>query len=175
MAKNRALFLDRDGVICRATPRGEYLLRIEQFELLPGIRELIQVAKTKGYLVIVVTNQACVAQGLLKREKLDQIHEHMQEELGDAKVDAIYVCTHGKEDNCLCRKPRPGMLLQAADDHNLDLADSIIIGDSDKDIDAGFSAGCKTIFLKNEQNERELEIIKPDAVIVSLREVKAML
>lgn len=152
--KQKAIFLDRDGTINKYVG---FLREIEQFELLPNTSEAIKKINDSGYLAIVVTNQPVVARGEVTFEQLDQIHNKMETLLGKdgAYLDGIYFCPHhphkGFEGEipelkveCECRKPKPGMLLQAAKDFNIDLSKSWMIGDSDNDILAGENAGCST-------------------------------
>ncbi|HUX35794.1 MAG TPA: HAD family hydrolase [Candidatus Paceibacterota bacterium] len=169
MKNKKALFLDRDGVICEALPRGQYLTRWEEFKLMPGISGLIDEAKNKGYLVIVITNQPQISKGIVSEAEVALINNRMNELL-DGKLDAIYHCPHRNEDNCDCRKPKPGMLLEAGKDFEIDFSASFFLGDADKDVKAGQDAGCKTIFLKNEHNEEELKNCNPDVVIDALEE-----
>jgi len=147
---NKAVFLDRDGVINRKPAPHDYVKKWSEFEFIPGIEKLIKRVNEKGYLVIVVTNQRGIARGLMAKRDLEEIHRKMKEELKKkgAKIDAIYYCPHDVEDNCNCRKPKPGMILKAAKDFNIDLADSIAIGDSGPDIMAGKAAGCKTMLVE---------------------------
>lgn len=152
--KQKAIFLDRDGTINKYVG---FLREIEQFELLPNTSEAIKKINNSGYLAIVVTNQPVVARGEVTFDQLDQIHNKMETLLGKdgAYLDGIYFCPHhphkGFEGEipelkveCECRKPKPGMLLQAAKDFNIDLSKSWMIGDSDNDILAGENAGCFT-------------------------------
>ena len=152
--KQKAIFLDRDGTINKYVG---FLREIEQFELLPNTSEAIKKINDSGYLAIVVTNQPVIARGEVTFEQLDQIHNKMETLLGKdgAYLDGIYFCPHhphkGFETEipelkveCECRKPKPGMLLQAAKDFNIDLSKSWMIGDSDNDILAGENAGCST-------------------------------
>ena len=152
--KQKAIFLDRDGTINKYVG---FLREIEQFELLPNTSEAIKKINDSGYLAIVVTNQPVIARGEVTFEQLDQIHNKMETLLGKdgAYLDGIYFCPHhphkGFEGEipelkveCECRKPKPGMLLQAAKDFNIDLSKSWMIGDSDNDILAGENAGCST-------------------------------
>lgn len=152
--KQKAIFLDRDGTINKYVG---FLREIEQFELLPNTSEAIKKINDSGYLAIVVTNQPVVARGEVTFEQLDQIHNKMETLLGKdgAYLDGIYFCPHhphkGFEGEipelkveCECRKPKPGMLLRAAKDFNIDLSKSWMIGDSDNDILAGENAGCFT-------------------------------
>lgn len=155
--KQKAIFLDRDGTINKYAG---FLTKPEQFELLPGVAEAIKMINKSGYLAIVVTNQPVIARGDCTWEELQQIHDKMETELGKegAFLDAIYICPHHKDKgfegerleykyDCDCRKPKPGLLLQAAKDFNIDLSQSIMIGDSENDIRSGVNAGCITAFL----------------------------
>lgn len=145
--KQKAVFLDRDGTINKYVG---FLTKPEQFELIPGVAEAIKKINKSGYLAIVVTNQPVIARGDCTWEELQEIHNKMETELGKggAFVDAIYICPHHKDKgfagerpeykfDCECRKPKPGLLLQAAKDFNIDLSQSIMIGDSDTDIKTG--------------------------------------
>ncbi len=156
----KAIFLDRDGTINKY--KG-FIRRKEDFELIPGVAQAIRRMNELGYLVIVVTNQPVIARGETSYEELEMIHNKMETLLGQegAYVDAIYYCPHhphkGYEGEipelkieCECRKPKPGMILKASRDFNIDLGSSYMIGDSENDILAGQNAGCKTI-LVNEQ------------------------
>lgn len=146
--KKKALFLDRDGVINESPGEGKYVLSQEEFRLRGRIIPLIRFARSAGYLIVVVTNQRAVSRGLLSRARLDGIHAHMRAllEAEDAPVDAVYACTHGF-DECECRKPKAGMLLQAARDLDIDLSESVMVGDHEIDIEAGRAAGCKLCLL----------------------------
>ncbi|MGA7645457.1 MAG: HAD family hydrolase [Terriglobales bacterium] len=146
---NKAAFLDRDGVINRKPPEGQYVTRWDELGFLPGVAHAIAQLNQAGFRVIVVSNQRCVAKGLLTAADLDSIHRRMCIELAAAGaiVDAVYYCPHEKLPPCSCRKPAPGMLLSAAREHQIDLTASWIIGDSDADVSAGRSAGCKTALL----------------------------
>jgi D-glycero-D-manno-heptose 1,7-bisphosphate phosphatase len=145
-AMGKAAFLDRDGVINRKAPDGQYVTRWEDFQLLPGVPEAVAKLNQARYFVVVVTNQRCVGKGLLTEADLESLHRRMTERLASsgARIDAIYCCPHELEPACSCRKPAPGMLLDAARSHGLDLTSSWMIGDSVADIQAGKSAGCKT-------------------------------
>ena len=158
--KQRAFFLDRDGTINKYVG---FLTDIEDFELIPGVADEIRKINQSGYLAIVVTNQPVVARGDVTKEQLEEIHKKMETLLGreGAYVDAIYYCPHHPDKGyngeipelkieCDCRKPKPGMLIQAANDYNIDLSESWMIGDSDSDMLAGEAAGCKC--KKVEQN-----------------------
>lgn len=177
MTVRKAVFLDRDGIICRALPRGEYLLNTNQFFLLDGISSLLKTIQASGYFSIVVTNQGQISKGLLSEGELKSIHLFMEESLArdGALLSMIYFCPHHDIDRCECRKPKPGMLLNAARDFSLDLKRSIMVGDSDRDVGAGRSVGCKTIFVRNEFNAHELPLCTPDFIANSLYEVESLI
>lgn len=143
----KAVFIDRDGVINQKPREGEYITSWGDFHILPGVAEAITLLKKEGYAVIVVTNQRCVAKGLLAIAELEEIHARMRESLARsaATLDGIYYCPHDYQSQCKCRKPAPGMLLEAAQALGLDLSSSWMVGDSDTDIQAGKKAGCKTV------------------------------
>ena len=160
--KQKAIFLDRDGTI--NIYKG-FLTKEEDFELIPGVTEAIKLVNHSGYLAIVVSNQPVIARGDCTFEELQTIHEKMETLLGKegAFVDAIYYCPHHPDKgfegerpeykfDCNCRKPKPGLLLQAAKDWNIDLSQSYMIGDSTRDLEAGRNAGCKQSLLINEEN-----------------------
>lgn len=161
--KQKAIFLDRDGTINKMVG---FVTKPELFELIEGAAEAIKAINKSGYLAIVVTNQPVIARGDCTFEELQTIHDKMETELGKvgAFVDAIYVCPHHTDKgfegerpeykcNCDCRKPKPGLLLQAAKDFNIDLSESYMIGDSHRDVEAGENAGVKKSF-KVEENKK---------------------
>ena len=155
--KQKAVFLDRDGTINKYVG---FLRKIDDFELIDGAAKAVRQINESGYLAIVVTNQPVIARGEVSFEELEEIHNKMETLLGKngAYVDAIYYCPHhphkGYEGErpelkieCECRKPKPGMLLKAAQEFNIDLKNSWMVGDSENDIKAGTAAGCKTALL----------------------------
>lgn len=157
--EQKAIFLDRDGTINKYVG---FLRNIDDFELIDGVAEAIRKINESGYLAIVVTNQPAIARGEVSFEELEEIHNKMETLLGKegAYLDAIYYCPHhphkGYEGerpelkiDCDCRKPKPGMLLKAAADFNIDLSRSWMVGDGENDIQAGINAGCKTVLLSN--------------------------
>jgi D-sedoheptulose 7-phosphate isomerase len=167
--KNRAVFLDRDGVINRAFVRDGKPLpppTIQELEILPGVAEALRDLKQHGYKLLVVTNQPDVGRGTLSRQMLDEMHRQLSTQL---PLDDIFVCCHTDKDNCDCRKPLPGMLLEAARKHNIDLAASFMVGDRWRDIEAGYNAGCKTILIDYGYSERPPDHL-PDVRVGSLRE-----
>lgn len=145
----RAVFVDRDGVINRKPPEGEYVTRWEDLHILPGVIEGIGLLSRAGFRVIVVTNQRCIAKGLVTVAHLEKMHQQLSDFLAQAgaAIDGIYYCPHETEPPCNCRKPAPGMLLDAARSRSIDLRASWMIGDSDIDVEAGRNAGCKTVRL----------------------------
>ena len=145
----RAVFLDRDGVINRALERDGKPYpptTLAEFELLPDVPAALAKLKAAGFLLIVATNQPDVGRGTLKQAVVDSIHAHLLREL---PIERVEVCFHpGKGlSDCACRKPKPGMLLRAAKDLNIDLAQSWMIGDRWRDVDCGHAAGCRTVFI----------------------------
>ncbi|HXR17389.1 MAG TPA: HAD family hydrolase [Terriglobales bacterium] len=142
----KAVFLDRDGVINRKPSEGDYVTRLEDFHVLPGVVESIAQLNHAGFCVIVVTNQRCIAKGLMTVADLERMHRQMSESLARAGaiINGIYYCPHEMEPTCSCRKPAPGMLLDAALSRGIELSASWMIGDSDIDVEAGRNAGCKT-------------------------------
>lgn len=143
----KAVFLDRDGVINRPAAEGDYILRWDDFHFLPGVAEAISSLRGAGWNVIVVSNQRCVGKGLLQIAELEAIHQKMAAELAKAgaPLDGVYYCPHEKEPPCDCRKPSPGMFFRAAREHQIELAASWMVGDSESDIEAGKRAGCRTV------------------------------
>jgi D-glycero-D-manno-heptose 1,7-bisphosphate phosphatase len=163
----RAAFLDRDGVVNRKAAAGRYVIRWEEMRILPGVARGISLLNQAGFRVVVVSNQRCVARGLITVSALEGMHRRMCEALaGDgATIDAIYYCPHEAHPPCVCRKPAPGMLLAAAREHKLDLAASWMIGDSNSDVTAGIRAGCRTALLAKEGQSGDG---RPDLVAKSL-------
>lgn len=137
-----AVFLDRDGVL--SVEDGAFVTRPEDLRLLAGAAEAVAKLNAAGWKVVVFTNQSAVGRGLLTAETLDAIHDRLRQELAaaGAALTAVYACIHHPTAGCDCRKPLPGMLLQAAREHNIDLAKSYAIGDSPRDIAAAHAAGC---------------------------------
>ena len=144
--KSPALFIDRDGTIIKQID-GHYISSIEQIELIENIIPAILMLQNEGYLVIIVTNQAGINKGILSNELVDEINQHIIRLLKKQGIDvsAVYVCPHKPEEQCKCRKPQPGLLLKAAKEYNIDLENSIMIGDTDKDTEAGLNAGLKKV------------------------------
>ncbi|WP_129128270.1 D-glycero-beta-D-manno-heptose 1,7-bisphosphate 7-phosphatase [Geomonas oryzae] len=154
MGKHRAVFLDRDGTINEEV---QYLSRVEDFRLIPGVPYALQRLKDAGFLLVVVTNQSGIGRGLYDEAALHAIHDKMHEELSSfgITIEACYFCPHHPEHavgdyrvDCSCRKPLPGMLQQAALDLDIDLSGSYMIGDKLGDIEAGLNAGCTSLMVQ---------------------------
>lgn len=150
-----AVFLDRDGVINAKAPEGDYIKTWAEFSFLPGVVRAIVRLTESGYLVFIATNQRGVARGLMSLDDLQSIHGLMLEHLAarGASISGIYCCTHDLADECECRKPRPGLLLRAAEDHGLDLERSWMIGDRESDVQAGLAAGCQVIMIRKQRHD----------------------
>lgn len=155
--KQKAIFLDRDGTINKYVG---FLRNIDDFELIEGVSEAIKQINQSGYLAIVVTNQPVIARGEVSWDELNEVHKKMETLLGKdgAYIDGLYICPHHPDKgfegerpeykfDCDCRKPKPGLLLQASMDYNIDLCESYMIGDSERDVEAGKAAGCKDSIL----------------------------
>jgi len=141
---------------------------------LPDVHTCIALLNQAGFKVIIVTNQRCVAKGLITSQALDRIHQKMREwfTARGARVDAVYYCPHEKYPPCNCRKPAPGMLFVAARAHQVDLSASWMIGDSEIDIDAGRDAGCKTVRLlrRNNSTESNADVVAP-SLLEAVRQI----
>lgn len=189
MRNPSAVFLDRDGVI---TPECGLITYAEQLTLLPGVSEALKLFANAGLKSVLVTNQAVVARGIITESELDLIHEALQQMLMDSgapKLDAIYACPHHPcadlpeyRIQCGCRKPASGMLQQAAEDHQIDIHSSFMIGDRLTDIAAGRRVGCRSILLKTTvlserpivtRNDEYLRYAVPHVVCSSLADAAA--
>ncbi|HSN24828.1 MAG TPA: HAD family hydrolase [Kofleriaceae bacterium] len=149
-----AVFLDRDGVINAAVVRDGRPYppaSAADLAILPGVVAALGDLRAAGFQLVVVTNQPDVRRGTQSREAVEAIHDKLRAEL---PLDAIYCCFHDDEDHCACRKPAPGLLLDAARDRALDLPASFMVGDRWRDTDAGAAAGCRTVFVDHGYSER---------------------
>ncbi len=172
----RYVFLDRDGVINRKAPEGRYISLWTDFELLPGVEAAIESLNRSGRRVIVVSNQRGVALGLYSSADVDALHRALQQHLAGhgARIDAFYVCPHDKN-QCDCRKPKPGLFLQAfCDFPDASTQNSILIGDSISDIDAAHHLGIPAIFIQGDPATQkpmaQKAAAQADAVASSLAE-----
>jgi D-glycero-D-manno-heptose 1,7-bisphosphate phosphatase len=165
----RAVFLDRDGVLNQAlvldgkpgAPR-----TVDEFVILPDAASCLEKLKRSGFALIVVTNQPDVARGLLSVADVEEMHRRLRLAL---PVDDVLACFHSEADHCQCRKPLPGLLIEAQRKYDLDLSNSFLIGDRWKDVDAGNAAGCKSVFIDYGYRERA-PLTEPAIRVASLRE-----
>lgn len=161
-----AVFLDRDGVLNEVEVRGGTPYppsRVEQIRLLPGVVEACYRLRDMGFALVVVTNQPDIARGTQARDEVDRMHEVLR---GQLPLDDVVVCAHDDGDNCRCRKPRPGMILDAAARLDLALAESICVGDRWRDVEAGKRAGVTAIFVDRGYGERRPT--DADAIVANL-------
>ncbi|MCB0212549.1 MAG: HAD family hydrolase [Anaerolineae bacterium] len=143
----RAIFLDRDGVICEN--RSDYVKNWQEFKFLPGAKQSLAALRYLELPIIVVTNQSAIGRGIVSADVVDDIHHRMMTEIQGygGHITHVYCCPHHPEDECDCRKPKPGMLLQAAQELGIDLSQSYMIGDAASDLIAGHQAGCHSILV----------------------------
>jgi len=164
----KAVFLDRDGVINANVERDGRAVaptRLDEFHFLPGVEQAVRDLKAVGFRIVVITNQPDLATGRTARATIASMHDRIREHL---RVDDIKICDHLDDDNCACRKPKPGMLLEAAAEWGINLGHSYLVGDRWKDIEAGRAAGCLTLFVDHGyEPERPM---RPDKVVGSLAE-----
>lgn len=182
MARKRAVFLDRDGVINEEV---DHLNKIEDLKILPGVVEAIAALNQAGFLAVVISNQAAIAKGMLSPEGLEEINAELARQLeeGGASIDAFYSCFHHPEASvkkykaeCNCRKPSPGMLLRAAEDLNIDMSKSFMIGDTTSDILAGKRAKVKTVLVGTGYGGRDgKHAVEPDIAVKGLPEAVAFI
>jgi len=176
-AMNKAVFLDRDGVINEVRiVKGKPVSpsNVEDFKILPGTKQALTALKSKGFHLFVVTNQPEIARGTLRQDDLERMHRFLMETL---PIDKIYVCAHNDDDNCGCRKPEPGLLLAAAKEWDIDLTSSYMVGDRWKDIEAGARAGCTTILLKCPYSDEHphVETVRSDYTVSNLLEASEII
>lgn len=161
-----AVFLDRDGVlnesiVCDGRPHPP--ATVEEFRFLPGVLDACERLRQAGFVLLVVTNQPDVARGQQDKAVVEEMHKLVLESL---PIEAVYVCPHDDADGCECRKPSPGMLLDAAREWNLNLESSFMVGDRWRDVEAGRRAGCSTVFVDRGYSEPAPE--NPDAIVSDL-------
>lgn len=168
----RAVFLDRDGVLNRALIRNGKPFppaSAADLEIVLEASECLLALKRLGFLLVVVTNQPDVARGRQSQARVEEIHAALRAVL---PLDDVLVCFHDDADACACRKPRPGLLLEAASRHGIDLARSFMVGDRWRDIDAGAAAGCRTVLIDGGYRERGPQA-PPDRTVRTLRQAVA--
>lgn len=170
--KHRAIFWDRDGVLVELlAARSDGLKNVgpgkfEDFKVAQGAAEALRQVKAEGYLNIMATNQPDISRNKLSWAELNRMHDFLKTNAPD--LDAIYVCPHQDSDNCHCRKPKEGLLLDAAKDCRLDLSLCYMVGDAQKDIDAARAAGVKSVILRTDYNQ---DVKNQDLEIKSLEEI----
>ena len=168
----KAVFIDRDGVVNKTYFRdgkSRAPSSLAEFEFLPGVSEAILNLRNAGYLLVIVTNQPDVARGLQTRDIVETMNAFVVQQLN---VHDLKVCYHDDPDACLCRKPQPGMLLEAAQAWSIDLTRSFMVGDRFTDIEAGKAAGCTTILIGAGEGEKRLN---PDHAVESLLEASRLI
>ncbi len=168
---NKAVFLDRDGVLnwARVENGKPYAPRkVKDFRLLDGVEAAVCALKDAGYLLVVVTNQPDVGNGFVDREAVEEMNRQLLDQL---MIDDVRVCFHAQNEGCACRKPKPGMILDASADFAIDPASSFMVGDRNGDVQAGKAAGCRTVFIDYDYKEGLTE--KADFVCRNLAEAAA--
>ncbi|MEM2956387.1 MAG: HAD family hydrolase [Candidatus Pacearchaeota archaeon] len=182
----KAIFLDRDGVINEDNDCLIY--KKEQVRILPNVKEALKQFKENGYFLVVISNQPAIARGIITEKNVTEINRYINVKL-DNIIDKFYFCPHHPNadlleyrKNCICRKPSPGLILQAAKELNIDLKKSWMIGDRISDIQAGKLAGCKTILIESENNKKIIESgviidtnIKPDKKVNNLMDASNLI
>ncbi len=169
----KTVFLDRDGVINADSPA--YIKSWAEFHFIPGSLDAIARLTRAGRSVIVITNQSAINRGLVPPSELETMHRRMRQAVCDAggRITDIFFCPHRPDENCGCRKPRPGMILAARDRYGIDLASAVLVGDSVKDILAGRAAGCRTVLVQTGNGSTAIQRLKasgqtPDHVAADL-------
>ncbi|MFX1477528.1 MAG: D-glycero-beta-D-manno-heptose 1,7-bisphosphate 7-phosphatase [Promethearchaeota archaeon] len=172
--ETKAIFLDRDGVINKEV---SYLSDPKDFEFIEGSIEALKILKQKGFLLIVITNQAGIARGFLSEETLNSIHNKMISILkkNSVNLDGIYYCPHHPDftGSCECRKPNTGMIMKAQSHFNINLTNSYLVGDTLNDVETGKNANCKTVLVMTGYGKEEIKKkgeIKPDMIFKNLKE-----
>lgn len=152
MERGKALFLDRDGTIIHDV---HYIADPARIQFLPGVRGALQLFQQAGYQLVIVSNQSGIGRGIITEQQAEAVNGKMLDELlaADVQVAASYWCPHTPEDHCICRKPLPGMLLQAAEELGVDLSASFMVGDKMSDVEAGSAAGCRTVLVNRKYGD----------------------
>ena len=169
----RAVFLDRDGVINRAFVFGGVPTppkSLDQVEILTGVNEAIELLRERNFVIVVVTNQPDVARGLVSQESVEEINTYLSQKLG---IKHFYTCLHDDSDECNCRKPKPGLIMEAARELDSDLHKSFMVGDRWRDIAAGQAVGCKCFFIDYKYDE--ISPVLPFTKVSSLIEATRMI
>ena len=165
LMRRPAIFLDRDGVINRN--RNDHVKSWSEFEFLPGILTALRRLTQLEWPVVVISNQAVVGRGLVSQRTIDEINAHMVsvvQSMG-GRIDHVFYCPHRPEEKCTCRKPQPGLLLQAAEQMKLDLARSFFVGDAESDVMAAKAAGCRPVLVKTGRGVGQMALLRQDHVM----------
>jgi len=164
MKKRQAVFLDRDGVINEN--RHDYVKSWDEFVFLPTAFEALRRLAKSPFVIIVVSNQSAIHRGLVSHQTVKEIHQRMVFEIQQhgGRIDAIFYCPHRPDEGCDCRKPRPGLLLKAARQFNLDLSRSFLIGDAVSDVEAALAAGCQPVFVLSGRGKEQLPLLKASGI-----------
>jgi len=159
LESKKIILIDRDGVINIKAPKGEYISKWEEFTFIRETYDAMKYLSKVGFKFIIITNQAGLARGMIELAELDRIHKNMIDEFkkGDIEILDVYVCEHHWDHGCFCRKPSPGMLLQASKEHLFRLDQTVFIGDDPRDCQASVNAGCNSIFIGNVNELKNLE------------------
>ncbi|MDO8513847.1 MAG: HAD family hydrolase [bacterium] len=170
---NKAVFLDRDGVINHITKEHDYIKSWGEFRFYKNALAGLRLLARSEFLSVVLTNQRGISRGLMSENDLYNIHENIQKILGNDRIRAFYHCPHGYGDNCDCRKPKPGMFLRAAQDLHIDLTNSFMIDDAQEGIEAGAIAGCRTILVLTGRGKKQVQFVenwihRPDYILRDL-------
>ncbi len=171
LTKKKVVFLDRDGIINKKAEKARYITSWSQFSFLPRVKKALKKLSDHGFNLFIITNQPGVARAVMNEKDLTNIHTRMLDELekSGVTIEKVYSCTHGWNEECFCRKPNPGLFFQAAVDHHLNLFDTYVIGDDERDIMAGKLAGCKTAYLQNKSYQPAFPKNQfPDIIATSL-------
>ncbi len=167
--KTKLIFLDRDGVINTFPGMGNYVTRQKDFRFLPRVKEAIRLLSRSGFQIYVISNQGCVARGMISKKGLESMTERMLQaiEKKGGKIDGVYYCTHQTDDSCGCKKPKPKLFKKAIGGKKVNLKKTFFIGDSLVDIEAARNVGCKSLLvLSGRIKKREVKrlIISPNVV-----------
>ena len=152
LSGKKYIFLDRDGVLNKRPPKAEYIRKPEDFEWLPGAKESVKKLNDAGYHIILISNQAGIARGVMTDEDFQAVQNKMTSDLSEigAEIEGVYYCPHGWDDGCECRKPKPGMLYQAQKDYGINLTECVLIGDDERDIITAHNANMKGILVTDD-------------------------
>jgi len=172
--QKKALFLDRDGVINQDK---DYVHKIEDFIFIPGIFDLVKTFKKLGYLIIIITNQSGIGRGYYTITEFNKLNDWMIKSFNNQGlfIDDVYFCPHKPDEGCLCRKPKPGMILKARDHYNIDLSSSLLIGDNESDILAGQKAGIDTLILVRSGHQIDEKKTRAHYILNSAKEVNQLI